>query len=349
MDRKKRIDFLTVVLFLGILLSFLFYIGIGALIGTSPKEANDPFADEFYSDEWMGSISRYIDYRVFHHTDAEHILLGREDWIFDTYDEAHDYHYLLDYVGGCPFSEAELARIARNLERDRQYYAERGAEYLVVVVPSSVTVCREQLPDYLGAQSESTRLSLLSSYLPKDAPFLDATDVMIQDAEEESPYNSTEDSLNAYGAFSLYNLVMSKLNDRPGEPYARIKREELGFSVHMTEGRSAAVSAGLSGIVQNRTVSLIDETVTDRFDVIARREGLWITQWRNRAMAGNASLLLEVSSEWDRIQLMPFFSNTFGTVIYRHRGEPLAKTAAVYAPTLVVRILHENELGELLK
>lgn len=350
MEKKRRMEFLTVVLFLGILLSFLIYVGLGTMIG-EPVEADERglFTAEFYGDTWLRSVTRYVDYYVFHHTDAEHVLLGRENWIFDTYDEEKDYDYLLDYVGGTPFSDGEMAAIANRIAAEKRYYAERDMTYLVVVVPSSMTVCREYLPDYLGEQSENTRLGMLSAYLADEDAFVNATTVLKKDAEEQAPYNSTEDSLNAYGAFSVYNLIMSRLNDRPGVPYERIKRETLGFSVHMTEGRAAAQRAGLSGIVQNRTVSLIDETVADRFEVVSTRDGRLITQWRERSDPHGGTLLLEVSSDWDRTQMVPYFSNSFDTVVYVERNSAsLPKAASVYAPDVVLRIVHENELHRLL-
>lgn len=348
MKRKKAIDFLTAVLFFGILMSFLAYAGIGTLLRADGKNGNEKrFREVFYGDGLIQSVGRYCDYRIFRHTNAEHVLIGKENFIFSTYDEKSGYDYLLDYVGGYAFTEAETDRIAYSLAEERQRYAELGTQYVVAVVPSSMTVCREYVPGFLGRQSENTRLSVLSTRLGSESAFLDLRAVMQENIREEMPYNNTEDSLNAYGAFSVYDAVMAHLDGSTQGEYSRISLEDIEFSVRMTEGREIAKKAGLQNVVQNRTVSLTD-AMPRTYKTLRLRETSVGTSRLDGMLNPSSCLVVEVPSEWDREQLMPFFSNSFDTVIYVPAGEKVEEVARAYHATAVVRILHEKDLGDLL-
>lgn len=349
MKRKKAIDFLTAVLFFGILLSFLAYAGIGTLLHANEEtESENRFREVFYGDGLIQSVGRYCDYRIFRHTNADHLLIGKENFIFSTYDEENGYDYLLDYVGGCAFTDAQMDRIAYSVAEERQRYAEVGTQYLVAVVPNSMTVCGEYVPDFLGKQSENTRLSVLSTRLAGEDAFLDLRPIMREMMQSEMPYNNTEDSVNAYGAFSVYHSVMMRLNERSQEAHEEIRLEDIAFSVRMTEGREAAKRAGLENIVQNRTVSLTD-AMPRAYRTLRLRQTCVGTSRVEGAVHPSSCIVVEVSSEWDREQLMPFFSNSFDTVIYVPAGENVEEMARTYRPMAVIRILHEKELSNLLK
>ena len=124
MKRNQIIDFLTLVLFFGIILSLAIHSGIGAFIDSySEKGKNEiKFSSSFYGDENIQSFIRYVDYKFFAHSAEENVLIGKNGWIFETVNERNGYNYLLDYVGGASFSDAELARISENIEYERTYY-----------------------------------------------------------------------------------------------------------------------------------------------------------------------------------------------------------------------------------
>ena len=251
MKRKQIIDFLTLVLFFGIILSLTIYVGIGALIGEMSDENRDEinFSAYFYGDDNITSFIRYVDYKFFSNSGAENVLIGKDGWIFETVNESGEYNYLLDYVGGATFSDDELARIAERIESERAYYESVGVEYLVVVIPSSMAVCEDKVPAFLGDRSENTRLCALTRYLSGQSAYIDPTESMKSDSLLESPYNNTEDSINAYGAYCIYNTVMTRISTKPGAPMIRLNYEDINFSVRMTDGKTAAARAKLENTV----------------------------------------------------------------------------------------------------
>ena len=352
MKRKKAIDFLTVTLFFGILLSVMIYMGLGIALDFG-KDSTDGetkgFNKIFFSDETLSNFVRFCDYRVFGHIDDSELIVGEDDWLFEATDSENGYERLLDYIGGCPYIEDELKAIAENIEARTEYYNSAGAEYILVVIPDSMTACEDKVPSYLGHRSENARLSLVNSYLAGEehSAFLDPTESMMADGKTLPMYNNTENSINAYGAYCIYNSVISRFLADTGREVSRIHREDVDFLVHFTEGRSTASKVGLEGTVRNRTVSLSDE-MPDNYRVVYNDRGLVITD-RDGDSSDGGLVYVECSSDWDRVQLMPYFSNTFERVYYRNglssRNYPLQQNEI----TLVVQIIHEGELDLLLE
>ncbi len=347
MKRKQIIDFLTIVLFFGVLLSLTVYVGVGAFIDSradNEKSEREVFARTYYEDGNLKSFIRYIDYKFFKHTDANNILIGNDGWIFETVKSENGYNYLLDHIGGVTFSEEELSRIKTNIEEEREYYESMRMDYMVVIIPNSMTVCEDKLPSFLGARSENTRLSSLSKYLSGESAYIDPTVFLKEFSISETPYNNTEDSINAYGAYCIYSAVI----DHIGGDIERLKYEDIKFSVRMTDGKTAAVNAGLENTVQNRTVSLTDE-MTNGYSIIERRWNCFTTNRRNNADETTPSLLIKFSDEWDRIQMMPLFSNTFDEVYYESGGINIISAVEKHLPDIVIRVIRESDLEELLK
>lgn len=350
MKRKQIIDFLTIVLFFGVLLSLTVYVGIGSFIDSQKapeKSEGELFSNSYHEDENLNSFIRYVDYKFFGHTGTENILVGRDGWIFETVRGENGYNYLLDYIGGASFSEEELARIKTNIQKEREYYESVGIDHMVVVIPNSMSVCEDKLPVFLGARSEKTRLSILSAYLSGESSYIDPVESLKAYSKLEIPYNNTEDSINAYGAYVIYDSVVEHICKNFGYSVRRLQYEDIKFSVRMTDGKTAAMKAGLENTVKNRTVSLTNEMASG-YSIVERRWNCFTTI-RNYANTAPPTLLINFSDEWDRIQMMPLFSNTFNTVFYESGEVDIVSAAKKHSPDIVIRVIRESELQDLLE
>ncbi|MBQ9112953.1 MAG: hypothetical protein IJY08_05155 [Clostridia bacterium] len=356
MKRKKAIDFLTVTLFFGILLSFTIYLGLGAMINadggvvSGNGDRNISFNAEFFEDGILGDFVKFCDYRIFKHIDDSDMIIGKDDWLFEAVDSESGYERLLDYIGGCPFSDEELARIGGVISERRMSYEEAGVEYIMIVIPDSMTVCSDKVPRYLGGQSENTRLSALTAYLAGEGEpaFVNPAGEMIAGSEDMPMYNNTENSINAYGAYCIYDAAVSRFFADKGEEADRIYFEDVEFYTRVTDGRSVAVKAGLEKTIRNRTVSLSDN-MPQNYSVMSGEKGIMLTEHGDALSAGNGKVVVECSDEWVRTQLMPYFSNTFDKVYYRAGISAEHTDNLQYEPTLVVQIIHESELAGLLE
>lgn len=352
MKRRKAIDFLTVTLFAGILLTFMVYIGITTVFAADRGDAESErksFNDIFYGDSVISDVVKFVNYRIFGHIDGENIIIGDDEWLFEAVDSKNGYERLLDYIGGCEYSEEELQRIAINVARREAEYNAKGMEYMLVVIPDSITVGEEYVPWYLGKQSERTRLSQVTEYLSSRGvlAFINPTEAML--AEEGAPIsvNNTENSINAYGAYCIYAKIVSRFLAETGREVDRIHRDDIDFYTRITDGKGIAVSAGLEQTVKNRTVSLSD-TFGDSYETVYNEKGYVLTQRLDGVEDGGECVVIECADDWDRIQLMPYFSNTFDRVYYKNTLMSEPDTSEQYGATLVVQIVHESELDLIL-
>ncbi len=347
--KKQSIQFLCVVLFFGILLSVTLYAGIGNLSGQDTEfEGIYGVNGILSSGESIRTFIRYIDYRVFRHVEDRGVVIGKDHWLYETEDSSCGFDYLLDYVSGTPFTDTEMARIGNLLERRVDEYAARGIEYRLVVIPSTYTAAGEFLPNYLGKPSERMRLSVLSEYLAKRgiSSFMDLSEVMATDKTLGAKYHNTEDSINAYGGFFVYDSVMASLNGEAIEPY-RLSFEEIEFATHYTDGKKIAQRIGLEEIIPNNTVSLTNQ-LNERYSMYDTTEHCVSSRMNDGFEGSDLRVLIECSREWDKIQLTPYFSASFSEVVYENRVTDGALSVETHRPDVLLQIIHEGELGSLL-
>lgn len=352
MKRKKAIDFLLVTVFVGILLTVVAVIGMGGFLRQdSSDERGLTFNERFYNDAALVKFVKYVDYKVFGHIESDDMLIGKNDWLFEAVDSKNGYDRLLDYIGGNEYTEAELEKIAKTVSDRAADYEKENIEYMMIVIPDSITVCSENVPWYLGKQSDNTRLSQVTAYVADKeiGEFINLAPTMIAESEELVMYNNTENSINAYGAYCIYNTVVSRLLAKTGQEVDRIYREDVDFYTRLTEGKTIAEKAGLARTIRNRTVSISDG-MKDEYSVTYNEKSFMITVRDDATLEGAYDcVVVEYTDDWDRIQLMPYFSNTFDKVYYRGRLMEQPSTSKQYGATLVVQIIHESELDMLLK
>ncbi|MBQ8275128.1 MAG: hypothetical protein IJZ02_00705 [Clostridia bacterium] len=362
MENSRTVQIFITVIFLGIILSCTVFFGIPALISSPNSHAEMPYhADiplpenltafdrRFYLDAQLQENITRLDYHLFSRLPSDEVLVGREDFLFPLGDA--DYDYLADFSGLSAYDEETLVRLAKSIEKRRIAYANAGAEYLLAVIPNSQTVYSEYLPADLSRADGESRLEQLSAYLTQhgETAFLDLTPALIAGKESGHLYNNTENSVNALGADAIYRAVLAAMAERTGREFTPIARDEINIFTRYTDGKALARQANIADIVRNRTISLNSGTEL-KYGIIERIAGMEITytkvEYKNE-IPSRPGILLEFSDEWDKIQLMPFFSNTFGVAAYKTSPAFSLYAVDYVKPNLVVQFIHEYELAEL--
>jgi len=357
--KKNKTDFITVTLFFGILLSFFVYISIGSIFmeQSSPKRTKDSaspnllvqFNAVLTQDESIKSIVDNLDYRLFRHVSDPNVLLGKHNWLFEIEADESSYNYLKDYTGGMPYTEEEMAYFSECLAQRKAAYADKGADYLLVVIPNSLSVCNEAVPRYLGEQSENTRLRRLSEYLKNDGTdcFLNLEQAL-EAQGGTALYHNTEDSLNARGAFFVYDSTMQVLDSDSYDSERVLALDDVEFSTRTTVGRRIAKRIGMEKTIRNRTVSLTDILI-NRYTVSTKRLYDLTSYGTEPAEDNRAEIILAFSRDWDKQQLMPYFSNTFDTAAYQSGLEWNAYLLDRIQPKTVIQFIHESELDMIMQ
>ncbi len=360
--------------FIGVLLTFLVFYLVDLGIGTESRLVGrcydgsviegESFLDDFnrvvYQNNATLSVIEEYRYRLFDTVNHKNVLSGKNDFLFEVSDEQNGYHYLEDYKGNCSFSDDELAAILNNLQQTKASYEERGAEFLLVILPNAQTVYSDYMPAYLGDISDQTRLDGLEQYLRQNGftCFVNLTDDLRAYREQEHRsykeerllYNNTENSLNSLGFYYVYRSVYDRFSSTVMSSTAVLEPRHLSFYQHLTAGKAIAQQAGLVSL-QNKSVSLSKDTKLHyRFtwDTGLAAKTMLLPFDFSVNVSGSPPLLLQTTDSWTRAQLEPFFSNTFSNVTYQTDLSDNSEVFEKAAPRLVIRFVYENELSQLL-
>lgn len=360
----RSLGVVIIILFIGILLSFLVNFGVSAYLGTGdladtyfdgdehPGIVFSAFADNFYLSESIHRNIIRIDYYLFGRLHTDDVLLGYDEFLFPTYDDESVYNYLADYLGQAKPTPDELDAYYDAISRITALYADLGTECYFVIIPSSQTVYSDKMPDFLGDISKNTRLSAVSDYLASRGVdnFLDLTEHLVEAKSYGELYNNTEDSLNSRGAYYAYLALIDALPVAATENVPLISINDGDLVRHSTVGKVLARTAMLENVIKNRTVSLSTDFV-QKYQILLRYEEYDMAfpkiEYKSE-FYGTPRVAFCFADEWDRIIMIDYLSNTFGTTIYKNdldfNGAVIDKTN----PEYTVFFLHEKDLGRLI-
>lgn len=358
---SRALGVIIIVLFIGILLSFLVNFGVSAYLGSEelvdnyydgkehPNIVFSDFADTFYLSETIRKNIVRVDYYLFHRLPTDSVLLGKNEFLFPTYDEKNDYNYVADYLGEIDLDSDELNRYYTSVLEITAEYEKHGAVCYFVIIPNSQTVYSEKMPGYMGNISEETRLKSVSTYLARRGVtnFLDLTDALKRAKSEGMLYNNTEDSLNSRGAYYAYLAVLDMLPKEVNSEIRRISLADDDLVLHSTTGKELARAAMLENVIKNRTVSLSTDFV-QKYQVLLRYDTYDMAfakmQYKDE-LPSLPRIALQFSSDWDRIIMIDYFSNTFGTAIYRNSLDFNTQVINKTDPSYVICFIHERDLA----
>ncbi|MBR4033890.1 MAG: hypothetical protein IKJ04_03700, partial [Clostridia bacterium] len=353
---------IIIVLFVGILLSFLVNIGVSAYLGSEdlvdeyydgedhPNIIISDFADTFYlSKKIRGNIIK-VDYKLFNRLPTSEVLLGDGEFLFPTVDEETGYNYVADYFGELKPTDIELNRYFNGISDLTEEYREHGTEVYFIIIPNSQTVYPELMPDYMGNISENTRLKTVTRYLGKRAVqnYLDLTDALRNAKENGELYNNTEDSLNSRGAYYAYRAVINKLPSFIRKEITPVELNAGDLVHHTTAGKVLARKTSLENEIKNRTVSLSTDFVQKYQIYLSFEDYEYDMAYAKRNYKDELPTMpriqFQFSSEWDKIIMIDYFSNTFGNTIYRTSPELNPTVIGKTDPAYVICFIHEKDL-----
>ena len=360
---SRALGVIIIVLFVGILLSFLLNFGISAYLGTAELaddyfdgEAHDgivlsKFANAFYLSSSVRKNITYVDYYLFGKIPTNEVILGDDEFLFPTYDAENNYNYVADYYGELKPEASELALYYQGILDITEAYDNLGVKCYVVVIPNAQTVYSEKMPEFMGNISKNTRLASINDYFARRgvSNYLDLSGHLIRSKKYGELYNNTEDSLNSRGAYYAYLAVLDMLPSEVQRSIDPIKLNDDDLVLHSTNGKVLARTATLESVIKNRTVSLSTDFV-QKYQILLRFDNYdmaFAKMLYRDELPELPRIEFSFSSEWDRIIMIEYFSNTFGTTIYRTSldfDESVIKKAY---PSVHVIFLNEKNIYKL--
>ena len=158
--------------------------------------------------QWLIESWSRFSVEVFGVSSSLMTLVGKDGWLFLNDRDAVD-----NYRGLAPLTPYEIDRWRRVLEERRDWLAERGIQYLLVLVPDKHLVYDEFMPDSAPRMTSIHPLQQLSQHLrnESDIEFIDLEPTMREKKNEALLYYKTDSHWNDAGAYLGYQAIHQRL------------------------------------------------------------------------------------------------------------------------------------------
>src|SRR5262245_47805003 len=157
--------------------------------------------------ELIRTISRFK-LSLFHVPANRMVILGEDGWLYFAGEQEDD----------CcrqarPFTQGELAGWRSMLEKRRDWLAERGIPYVVVIAPDKHTVQGEHVPAWIRPTGDASRLTQLVDYLHRTSTvsIVDVRSALLHAKQDGDVYFKLDCHWNEQGAFIAYRETMAVL------------------------------------------------------------------------------------------------------------------------------------------
>lgn len=360
MSRKKALNTVFTVIFIGIILTFsLLFLTTATL--TAENSISDsyfngseversifsPFDDACLKNKSFYDLINEYEYRVFKDISDRDVICGDNGFLFNADTNDYGYNYIDDYTGKITLSRDQLDHFHKYVEMRSRAYENFGSKYVLAVIPNSQTVYGELMPSYLGEISENTVLSQVGEYLEMQdfVGFVDLSDAMNEGKQYGQLYNNTENTVNAMGAYVAYSGIIEYIKTVCDDEINLLAREHFELQTRITDGKALAKKVGLDSLIKNRTIYISDsnEHIYTLVELFGDFETTY-TKYEYRPNASDTVVLIECAREWDKVQLMPYFSSTFSRASYRVTHKYSRSAVANLIPDVVVQVIREDEL-----
>jgi len=139
-------------------------------------------------------------------------LIGKNGWLYLCNDTNG---CLEQYQGLRTFTESDLKRYCRVLEKRQAIYAALGIPYIFVVAPNKETIYPEYLPDDLKKDPDGTPYERLLAYAANHSDFevVDIRKDLTKQKKQARIYHKHDTHYNHLGAYYAYQAIMVKIQE----------------------------------------------------------------------------------------------------------------------------------------
>lgn len=133
--------------------------------------------------------------------ESTQVMAGKEGWLF--YKSESDGNPVWDYMGINHFTDDELAEIAGNLVRTRDYFASQGIEFMATCIPNKEIIYEEYMPDTIVRVNNVSRGEQMSEYITANTDLVYAypKQALLEAKNQDLIYYKTDTHWNQIGAF----------------------------------------------------------------------------------------------------------------------------------------------------
>ena len=173
-----------------------------------PRMMDDYVNDRFGLRKQLIHLNSLIKYEL-GVSSTKDVIIGKDGWLFYTADDLMGQH-----VGANVFTPEELEHWVQVMEANRDWLAERGIAFYILIAPDKNTIYPEKLPEY--PRGAVTRIDQLAERLRHSTlEFIDPRERLFHaKATGEMVYFAGDTHWLERGAFVAYEMLMERVRKR---------------------------------------------------------------------------------------------------------------------------------------
>ncbi len=298
-------------------------------------------AERYYDDHlglrtWMLRGHSALEIGVFGTSPSDKLIVGKAGWFFfgDEQSIAH-------YRGVAPLSQAQLAHWAKVLVGRRDFLAEQGIPFVLVLVPEKNLVYPEFMPDTLPRFSVQAPLDQLVAHLRArtDLDVVDLRAPLLRAKERRRVYHKTDNHWNDLGAYAGYRQIHQALA-RALPDFARREPVAARPGRHVSAGLGLTRIVGLSPWIHEERLDMVPISPRhevarehrDRYDERVRRQQP-IALGRPNSGLPRAVMFRDSFAN----ALIPYLSEDFERILYVWDRDVLPEVVRRERPDVVIQ------------
>lgn len=187
---------------------------------------------------------------------TDKLIVGKDGWFF-----LNDAAAVGQYQGTAQLGEDELATWQRVLEQRRDWLAEQGSAFVLVLVPNKHQIYPEYMPGRLPRISADEQHAQLARYLKahSDLIVVDLMPTLLQAKEDQRVYHKTDTHWNDLGAYAGYEEILAASARALPQFASVIEPVAVKAEVSLEKGIGLTAMVGLKEIYREEVFKLVKQ------------------------------------------------------------------------------------------
>lgn len=275
------------------------------------------------------------------------VAIGKNNWFYYT-----SYATIGDYQNTSLFTNDELLTIKNNIEELHSYFKLKGIDFYIMVAPNKTNIYPENLPWYIRLKNKKSKSIQVSEYLNQNSTvkMFEFTNLMLKSKENTDMFYNYDTHWNFQAGF----LVCQKLIDSISYRHSFLPMLDFkNYENKKVYGDYADLSVmlGLDPVLKNEEWMPVKKTPVNYVYITPKTyPSQYIFQSTIHSVNVNAALpkVLVYRDSFFNL-LLPFFSESFGEVVYVWSTDFTSEVIDGEMPKIVLYEMIESRLDKLLQ
>lgn len=279
------------------------------------------------------------------------LIVGKNGWFF-----VNDPTAVAQYRGLARFTPEQLETWKRVLEERRDWLAERGIAFMLVLAPNKHQIYPEFMPDSLPRVGIDEQHAQLARYLRERSNLhvVDLMPAMLEGKKKERIYHKTDTHWNDVGAYLAYQKILQGVGVALPEFSDRLHPVKVKLNRYTGRGIGLTSLVGLSDVYTEEVPQLLKLDPLSRILMGDKRRLYAQFEREQKPLAhgvpGARLPSAVVFRDSFSSALIPYLSENFRHVLYVWTRDVMAKYVEREQPDIVIqqiagRVLDRTPMG----